>query len=641
MLPRQRCASLVALFCCFTLGASPAWTAPPSVENGLELTPVQENVSFDTPTKAEIAKCTIKNEKDKGGNSWIVRGPAGRILRRFTDSNGDNVVDTWSYYQSGVEVYRDVDSNFNGKADEYRWFHTAGIRWGIDKNEDGTIDFWKLISPEEVAEEVVTALRAKDKGRFQNLLITKQEIGELGLSKEQAEKLQQRTGAASATFGKLVSAGSIGTDGEFSDFGGLKPGMVPAGTQGSTKDVVAYENVWAMVQTGGEHKQLQLGTMIRVGGRWKLIDGPTMGPADEVASGFFFTPGGGAPPVAMAQTENPPSEKMQEILAELEKLDQQLAGATGKEANKHHIRRANLLRSLAKAATSKEDREQWYRQVADMVSASAHDGSFPQGIEYLKTVEKELAKDKESDNLLAYFEFHRMLAHYYGVTMAKPDVDYSKAQAQWLEDLEGFVKRHPKSEHSAEAMYQLAMGSELSGETETAVKWYKRITEDFPQSSTAPKAGGAAVRLTCEGKPIALKGRAIEGGDVDLKGFRGKAVIIQYWTTSCEVCKADHAVLKDLYAKYGGSRLEVIGVNLDFAREPVIDYLKSNRLPWKQLHEEGGFESRLAAEMGVVTVPLMLLVDPQGKVVSNNIQAAELEAALKSIKVVGNRSAKR
>ena len=47
----------------------------------------------------------------------------------------------------GIEVYRDVDSNFNGKADEYRWLGTAGSRWGIDDNEDGRIDSWKTISP--------------------------------------------------------------------------------------------------------------------------------------------------------------------------------------------------------------------------------------------------------------------------------------------------------------------------------------------------------------------------------------------------------------------------------------------------------------------------------------------------------------
>ena len=66
----------------------------------------------------------------------MVKNGAGQMLRIFVDTNADNTVDQWSYYKDGVEVYRDIDSNHNGKADQCRWLNTAGTRWGIDKNED-------------------------------------------------------------------------------------------------------------------------------------------------------------------------------------------------------------------------------------------------------------------------------------------------------------------------------------------------------------------------------------------------------------------------------------------------------------------------------------------------------------------------
>ncbi len=74
-------------------------------------------------------------------------------------------------------------------------------------------------------------------------------------------------------------------------FSGNQPGMVPAGTDGSTKDVQVYENVMAIVQTDYDHAQLQVGTLIRVGDVWRTIDVPqpvAEGQPETAATGFFF-----------------------------------------------------------------------------------------------------------------------------------------------------------------------------------------------------------------------------------------------------------------------------------------------------------------------------------------------------------------
>ncbi|KKL09289.1 hypothetical protein LCGC14_2567350, partial [marine sediment metagenome] len=102
---------------------------------------------------------------------------------------GDNAVDDWRYYKNGLEVYRDVDSDFNRKADQFRWFHTSGSRWGIDDNEDGQIDRWKTISAEEVSAEAVAALSSGDTQRFMCLVLTPKELKSLGLGPEKQKQL--------------------------------------------------------------------------------------------------------------------------------------------------------------------------------------------------------------------------------------------------------------------------------------------------------------------------------------------------------------------------------------------------------------------------------------------------------------------
>src|SRR5687768_8839383 len=130
--------------------------AAPTVEEALKLTPVQAEVDLDKPTAEKIGKCKLDSFPDQGG--WAVYNEDGQLLRRFLDTNKDRKIDQWCYYKNGIEIYRDLDTNHNGKADQYRWLGLAGTRWGIDANEDGVIDSWKVISPEEVSAEVVAAL---------------------------------------------------------------------------------------------------------------------------------------------------------------------------------------------------------------------------------------------------------------------------------------------------------------------------------------------------------------------------------------------------------------------------------------------------------------------------------------------------
>src|SRR5437762_5520625 len=177
----------------------------PTAKQALEspFVPVQKNdVDYDVPDAKEIEKCTVEAETVAGITGWVVRDSGGQILRRFLDTNGDNKVDQWCYFKDGIEVYRDIDANFNNKADQYRWLGTAGTRWGLDEDENGRIDSWKVISAEEATAEIVAALRDANSSttsireaapaRFRCLLLTADELKSLGLSSKQVTDLSKR-----------------------------------------------------------------------------------------------------------------------------------------------------------------------------------------------------------------------------------------------------------------------------------------------------------------------------------------------------------------------------------------------------------------------------------------------------------------
>lgn len=597
----------------------------PSPVQALALTPIQSLVEYTIPSKEEGAQCTIRPEKENNITSWVVRNKQGEVLRRFADTNSDNVVDQWCYFQNGLEVYRDIDSNFNGKADEYRWFNTAGTRWGIDKNEDGKIDSWKIISPHEVAEQVVFALKTRDQARFDLLVAKPNELSELGLGKARQDSISATAKEATAGFAKLVDEQKIVTsDSRYVDFGSARPGLIPTGTDGSSKDVLICDNSTALIQSGEKHEQVFLGTLVLVGDAWKMIDVPVVGTDNQRATPGFLAistqaaPNGGG--------ENGPSEEMQAQMKILEDLDKKGDSGTPVEIAAGIDQRVDAMLRLAEMTQGK-DREQWYRQAIDVLGVAIQSGTNPNADAQLQQLEKKLTDEKADDDLIGHAIFQGMWAKF-AADQRQPNADVAKLQEQWVNDLKKFVAEHPKSNDAAEALLQLGFYQEIIGKGDEATKWYQQLVSDFPKARQAERAAGSIRRLNSQGKPMTLQGTDIQGGQINLAQYRGKVVLVQYWATWCEPCKQDMVLLKDFYAKRGGREFDIISVCLDNDVNSAKAFLAQNKFPWKCAQEPGGLDGRLANEMGVMTLPLMLLVDQSGNIVNSNIHVAELDGEL-------------
>lgn len=609
------------------LAFSPAaLCASPTVDQALALKPIQSDVDYDIPSAESAAKCKIEAARELG-SGWVVREETGQMLRRFLDTNNDKKLDQWSYFKDGIEVYRDVDANFNGKADQYRWLGTSGTRWGLDKNEDGVVDNWRMISPEETTAEVIAALRAGDVERFKRLLLTPTELAQLGVGKSLEADLASRIKSAEEGVAALVASQKMVTnEAKWLHFGATRPGVIPIGADGATKDLVAYDNAAAIVDTAGKHSQVSIGTLVRVGDGWRVIDLPK----SEASAGFFYTSVDRAPDVIEGDVGNV-SEAMQSLLGELERIDKQLTEATATASlAKLNRSRADVLEKIANQASTAEERATWTRQFADSVSAAIQSGEYPDGLDRLRKTLENLSRDKELADLAPYVKFQFLSADY-GHKLQSPNADFAKIQEQWLKDLEAFSKDYPKSDSAPDAMVQLAIAHEFAGQETDAAKWYGKVVSEFSNSPMAAKAVGAKRRLESVGKSIQLQGKTHDGRPVNLDAYQGKAVLIHYWATWCEPCKEDLKVIKALQARYATQGFTAIGINLDSEQKLLADYLRDNSLPWPQLYEPGGLDSRLATELGIMTVPTMLLIDKSGQVVRRNVHSAELDAELQRL----------
>ena len=606
--------------------SAPSVLAQPSAKDALSLKPMQQGIDYDQPEKPK--DCRVAAEQVDGQTAWVVRGPSGELLRRFVDSNADNKVDQWRYFKSGIEVYRDIDEDFNGKADQYRWLGTAGTRWGLDINEDGEIDQWKSISAEEVTAEVIEAIKTRDADRFENVVLKEKELAELGLGKRMRATIEERSKEAVSRFSKAIrNQKQIKSSTQWIDFGGLRPGTIPAGNSGSTRDVTVYENVVAMVETGGKSSQVPIGTLVKVGDGWRIVDLP-MADGEKATPKFVFFEA--ATQQNLEDTVGI-SEETQKLIAELEKIDDRLAKARSpRDITSINEERADTLEKLANAANNISDRDMWWMQFADTVGTAAQSGSYPEGTRRLKALRDALERTSKNDELLSHVSFAHMSADYAEQLQAE-DADFADVQESWLVRLESFIDRYPNSTDSPEAMLQLALAKEFAGEESDANRWYTSIVDDFGSSPLAAKAAGAKRRLECVGEPMTLRGRGVNGKAFDISRLKGSVVLVHYWATWCDPCKQDMEIMKDLKKEFAKEKFEIVGVNLDAQPGELSRYFRSNPPQWLHLYEEGGLDSRLASEMGIFTLPVMLLIDERGRVVNRQIHGAQLESEIKKL----------
>ncbi len=629
----MRCLAILALLVMLSAGRIQSAELP-SAERALkEHVPVHRDVDIDRPSSEEAAQCKIYPKRVDGAGAVLIESPDGVLLRAFVDADGNGFVDQWRYYKEGLEVYRDIDADGNNRADQYRWFHGGGSRWGIDRDEDGTIDSWKSISAEEVSAEIVAALATSDTDRFLRVALTPTELKALGLGAEKTKALQEKVAGLEKQFSSLASRQkAVQKSTKWVQFSASRPGIVPAGTGGSTKDLQVYENAVAITETDGQHGQVQIGTLVKVGDSWRAIQLPNPlenGQEEIVASGEFFNK---APSIRQPQMPTTaPSDALQTAMSELQELDAKAASETNpSQKTKLHEARADLLQRIVGMSTTSEDKAMWVRQLADTVGLALQLGEYDDGAKRLDLLVKALGKSGEKD-LEAYVAFRKMSAEY-GLQMQQAgNNDFAAIQEQWLKNLSEFAEAYPESPDTAEAVLQLAMTHEYNGDEDQAKEKYDWIVKHFPQSSQARKAAGARTRLDSVGNTLDFSGKATDGKTVDLNGYRGNVVVIQYWASWCEPCKAEMSVLKDLAIRYGKKGFQVIGVNLDSEAQAMNSYLQQNPLPWEQIHEEGGLDSKPANQLGILTLPTMILVDQKGRVVNRNVQVAELDSELRKL----------
>jgi hypothetical protein len=583
--------------------------------------PKQPGVSVSTPTPDQVPRCKVTPLPNPKVPGYLVTDPDGKPVRQFVsyDNKNFNII---SYYTDGAESYREVYPPQAGEPYQFRWLGANGTKWGLDRNRDGAVDEWVVISPEEVSQELLKAVVARDAKRLEALLVTPDQLKAIGLPAADVARVQGRAAAAAKRLTDTAEALKLSdkTKWVHAEFG--VPGTRPADSFEGREDYTSYKGGTVLVEDGGKNHFLQTGELVQIGRAWKVIDGPSAGAGGNNSSEPEVEPG------------------IRALVEKLNALDQKApANPTVESLAAFNAERAQLLEEIVTRATAKES---WVKMLIDAHAAAAEGGK--PGNPHLVRVQqwKDAALKGNSSPVIAAFAAYRLLVAENSVAMAHAkEAEFAATQEKWRSGLEDYLKAFGQSTDAPEAALRLAMSFELAGGKDMAeVKanelkarhWYDHLAKNFAAHPHAAKAAGAMKRLDSEGKPLELTGPQLATGQPFNAAQKDKVVLVYYWASWSQSLAGDAKKLDAMLKEYGAKGLTVVTVGLDHDPKLASETAARVGLPGTHLYEKGGLDaSGLAAAYGIIAPPHVLLAGKDGKIANRNGHVATIEEEVKKL----------
>ena len=124
----------------------------------------------------------------------------------------------------------------------------------------------------------------------------------------------------------------------------------------------------------------------------------------------------------------------------------------------------------------------------------------------------------------------------------------------------------------------------------------------------------------------------VDGSTVDLVGFRGKPLVLNFFASWCDPCRAEMPLINELAARSARDGYSVLGIAVEDGRAAVLQYLREARITFPVALDSSSAVKRAYRIFGP---PATFFIDAQGTIRDAVLGPLSLERARLAMRRMG------